>query len=167
VSQNLESAKGRIDLVGETVSPGKRSGNVLTNGSGSVLIVVQRFPSRSGQRAAGCDVGTKTSMNSRLHRIQNWPELARQAQWSAALLAKQCKVSARTLERYFHEKMGVCPHAWLFEQRQRQAVELLRDGSSVKETAIILGYKSATHFSRDFKKHFGHSPSTQPNTFEV
>jgi AraC-like DNA-binding protein len=106
-------------------------------------------------------------MNSRLHHIQNWPELAGRAEWSAALLAKQCKVSARTLERFFHEMMGVCPRVWLFEQRQRQALELLRDGSSVKETAIMLGYKSPTHFSRDFKKQFGHSPNSQASSYGV
>jgi len=106
-------------------------------------------------------------MNSQLHHIRNWPELAGRAEWSAALLAKECKVSARTLERYFHENTGVCPHVWLFERRQRQALELLRDGSSVKETAIILGYKNPTHFSRDFKKHFGHSPGLRAGTYEV
>jgi AraC-like DNA-binding protein len=63
--------------------------------------------------------------------------------------------------------MGVSPRVWLFEQRQRQALELLRDGSSVKETAIILGYKSPTHFSRDFKKHFGYSPGSHAGTFGV
>jgi AraC-like DNA-binding protein len=78
------------------------------------------------------------------------------AHWSAALLVEQCKVSVRTLERYCHEKTGVCPHTWLFDQRQRQAVELLRAGSSVKEMTIILDYKNTTHFSRDFKKHWGH-----------
>jgi transcriptional regulator GlxA family with amidase domain len=40
-------------------------------------------------------------MNSRVHQIQNWPELARQADWSVALLARNRPVSVRTLERYF------------------------------------------------------------------
>ena len=100
-------------------------------------------------------------MNSRLHQIQNWTELARQANWSATLLAKKCNVSVRTLERFFHEKMGKSPQVWLAEQRQREALELLRVSSSVKETAITLGYKHPTHFSRDFKKHWGHSPAAQ------
>jgi AraC-like DNA-binding protein len=83
------------------------------------------------------------------------------------VLAKQCDVSVRTLERYFHEKVGMCPHAWLFDQRQRSAIELLRDGNSVKETAVILDYKHATHFSREFKKRWGHPPSTRANAFDV
>ncbi len=109
----------------------------------------------------------KISMNNGLDRIQDWTELARQAHWSAALLAKNCKVSVRTLERYFHEQMGKCPHIWLSEHRQRQAIALLQDGRYVKETAAILDYKHASHFSRDFKTHWGHSPSKRANAFEV
>jgi transcriptional regulator GlxA family with amidase domain len=118
-------------------------------------------------RVAGGGLETKVSMNSRLQQVQNWPERADKAKWSAKLLAENCKVSVRTLERFFCEEMGVCPHAWLFERRMRQAFELLRDGSSVKETADLLGYKKATDFSRTFKKRWGHSPTARANTFEV
>ena len=97
-------------------------------------------------------------MSNRLHHIQNWPELARQANWSVTLLAKHCRVSVRTLENYFRENLGVCPLAWLFERRQQLALELLKDGSSVKETAIVLGYEHPTHFSRDFRRQWGCSP---------
>jgi AraC-like DNA-binding protein len=55
--------------------------------------------------------------------------------------------------------MGKGPKAWFAEQRQHRAVELLRDGSSVKETATSLGYKQASTFSREFMKHSGRYPS--------
>lgn len=97
-------------------------------------------------------------MNTRLHQIQNWPELAQQAKWSATALAKKCDVSLRTLERHFLTQMGKTPKAWLAEQRQFRAVELLLDNSSVKETAIYLGYKHATNFTRKFKDHWGGCP---------
>jgi AraC-like DNA-binding protein len=106
-------------------------------------------------------------MNSRLHQIQNWPELARQANWSAALLAKRCGVSLRSLERHFVEAMDECPHQWLFEERMKESVELLRDGSSVKETAAVLGYEHATHFSREFKKQWGHSPGAEAKKYQA
>ena len=104
-------------------------------------------------------------MKSRLNQIQNWPEFARQADWSAKLLAQKCNVSPRTMERFFHKAMGKSPHAWLVELRQRQAIELLRDGSSVKETALTLGYKHPTHFSRQFKRHWGFLPATLARSF--
>lgn len=97
-------------------------------------------------------------MNSKLNQIQNWPEMLRQANWKLSEMAKHCGVSLRALERYLLRKFGKCPRAWLAEMRMRQAVELLRDGSNVKEVAAVLGYKHPTHFSRAFTRHWGHSP---------
>jgi AraC-like DNA-binding protein len=100
-------------------------------------------------------------MKKRLHQIQNWPELAREANWCAATLAKNCGVSLRTLERYFLKEMGKCPKAWLSEQRQQRANELIQGGSSVKETAGNLDYKHTHHFARDFKGYWGYYPANK------
>jgi transcriptional regulator GlxA family with amidase domain len=101
-------------------------------------------------------------MNNRLHSIENWPKRARQADWCADTLAKNCGVSLRTLERHFRKEMGKSPKAWLSEQWLLWANELLQDDPSVKNAAINLGYKHATHFSRDFKKLCGHCPGEKP-----
>jgi AraC-like DNA-binding protein len=98
-------------------------------------------------------------MNTKLNQIKNWVELAREAKWSAALLAKRCNVSVRTLERFFLKRKGKAPKAWLAEQRQQLAVELLHDGSSVKETAGCLHYKHPSHLTNEFKKYWGHCPT--------
>jgi len=100
-------------------------------------------------------------MNHKFQQIQNWSELARQANWSAAALAKLCGVSANTLRRHFLQQMHKNPSAWLAEQRQHQAIELLRDGTSIKETATCLGYKQQTNFTRKFKEFWGACPSQQ------
>jgi AraC-like DNA-binding protein len=61
--------------------------------------------------------------------------------------------------------MRKTPGEWLAEQRQHQAIELLRDGSSIKETASSLGYKQQTNFTRRFKEFWGACPSLQsPST---
>jgi len=103
-----------------------------------------------------------TCMNTKLHSIQDWQELSRQANWSVTKLAELCNVSARGLELHFRKNFGQTPKNWLAEQRQRRAIKLLRGGSSVKETAGQLGYKHANHLSREFKKYWGHRP-TQTN----
>jgi AraC-like DNA-binding protein len=100
-------------------------------------------------------------MNSRLHHIQNWPKLACEAKWSVSALANRCGVSVRTLERYFFKQMDKSPKAWLAEQRQRRAVELLHYGSSIKETASCLGYKQSTNFTRKYKIYWGCCPTAQ------
>jgi hypothetical protein len=39
------------------------------------------------------------------------------------------------------------------------SVELLREGSSIKETASSLGYKHSTNFTREYKHYWGNIPS--------
>ena len=97
-------------------------------------------------------------MNSHLNHVQDWLSLAKQENWSVTRLAKFCGVSVRALERHFQDAFGKTPKAWISKQRQKLALELLRDGCSVKETAAVLGYNHATHFSREFKKFWGYSP---------
>jgi len=40
-----------------------------------------------------------------------------------------------------------------------RALELICDRTAVKSVAISLGYKSAAHFSNDFKQFYGVAPS--------
>lgn len=100
-------------------------------------------------------------MSNRLDQIQNWPELARQAKWCAATLAKNCGVSLRTLERHFLRKMGKSPKAWLLEQRHQKAKEDLKAGANPKAAAGNAGYDfdNLHNFSRDFKTQIGHCPT--------
>jgi transcriptional regulator GlxA family with amidase domain len=101
-------------------------------------------------------------MNTKLNYIQNWPELAQQAKWSAVTLAKLCDVSKDTLRRHLHHHMGKTTKAWLNEQRRQQAIELLSAGFSIKETAACLGYKHQTNFTRNYKAFYGACPSHKP-----
>jgi len=89
-------------------------------------------------------------MNRRLPQIQDWLERARGAKWCATTMAKNCGVSLRTLERHFLKEMKKCPKAWLAEQRQQRALELIQSGCSVKDAALSLDYKHSTHLSRDY-----------------
>ena len=122
--------------------------------------VIQEYPFKAiGHWLLACRVAGGTCMNTCLRHIENWPELARQANWSVVALAKECGVSVRTLHRFFCKQMGESTKAWLAEQRQRQAFELLRDGCSIKQTASTLGYKQPTNFARQYKHHWGTCPT--------
>jgi AraC-like DNA-binding protein len=97
-------------------------------------------------------------MTSRLDRIRDWALLAKSSRYSASALAQECGVSPRQLERFFQERMKKSPHQWLRELRMQRAVELLREGSSVKQVAPELCYKDTAHFCRDVKNYFGTTP---------
>jgi transcriptional regulator GlxA family with amidase domain len=99
-------------------------------------------------------------MNTKLKNIQNWSELSEQANWSVLKLAKLCKISVRTLERYFLKTMNKKPKSWLSEERHKKAAMLMRGGMSVKATALQCGYSHPNTFSREFKKKFGNHPSS-------
>jgi transcriptional regulator GlxA family with amidase domain len=85
--------------------------------------------------------------------------LAQKAGYRARELAEVCQTSLRTLERHFQKHYGVTVSEWLRELRLKQAYSLLQTGKSVKEVAFEHGYKQVSHFSREFKSHFGVSPS--------
>jgi AraC-like DNA-binding protein len=101
----------------------------------------------------------KPAQSCRLARIHNWLDLAHEANYSVAGLAVRCKVSRRTLQKYFASVMREAPHRWLRRIRMQRALELLRDGATVKETTFLLRYSDHSHFSRDFKRFYGITPS--------
>jgi len=74
-------------------------------------------------------------------------------------LAVLCQISLRTLERHFQKNYGVTVSHWLRDLRLGRAYEGLLAGKSVKEVTYEQGYKQVSHFSREFKNHFGVTPS--------
>ncbi len=106
-------------------------------------------------------------MNTKLKNLQNWPELALEAKWSAAAMAKICGVSMRTLQRHFLKEMSKNPKVWLLEQRHGKAIRMFKDGLSVKETAGSLDYKHPSHLTNRFKKQCGHCPTDKSDPEQV
>jgi AraC-like DNA-binding protein len=98
-------------------------------------------------------------MSSRLEFVQQWEALAVKAGYRPSDLAALCQISLRTLERHFQKNYGVTVSQWMRELRLGKAYQTLIQGKSVKEAAFDHGYKQVSHFSREFKNHFGVSPS--------
>lgn len=94
-----------------------------------------------------------------LGRITDWVDRAHGAHYSVKNLARDCQVTPRTLERFFCASFGQPPRFWLKRARMKRAVELLLDRLNVSETADDLGYKSPSHFSREFKRFYGFPPN--------
>ena len=69
-------------------------------------------------------------------------------------------VSASALQRAFHAHFGMAPKQYLLKLRMNRALELLAEGGhSIREIALLCGFRDEKYFSRAFKSSYGSSPS--------
>jgi len=95
----------------------------------------------------------------KLERWRAWQKAARECGFDLRVLARHCGVSTRRLHSFFLRDTGVSPKHWLRWHRALDALQLLRVGHSVKETAYRLHYKQPSHFTRDFRQMMKITPS--------
>ena len=75
-------------------------------------------------------------------------------------IAEQIGMSNSAFHTHFKAVTGTTPLQFQKELRLISAMELLEhSGRSVAAAAYEVGYESPTHFSRDYKRKFGHNPS--------
>lgn len=74
-------------------------------------------------------------------------------------LAVLCRMSEINLQKTFSRYAGVGVMEYYTRTKMQRAIELLRQGLSVKETALLLGYKDPNYFSTAFKRITGHAPT--------
>ena len=103
--------------------------------------------------------GISQGKPSRLFRINDWPARAEQAEYNVDNLAKICGVSTRHLERLFKAIGWPPPKQCLRKLRMKRALELRREGLSVKEIADRLDFHDSAHFSKRFHDSFGVWPT--------
>lgn len=79
---------------------------------------------------------------------------------SVAELAQQAGISPDYFTRQFRRVTGITPADYLRRYRIARAMELLKLGRSVSDTAGQVGFRSLSHFSREFKAQLGVTPQT-------
>ena len=78
---------------------------------------------------------------------------------SLSEIARRANLSVRQLERLFKHRLGCPPSRYYLELRLHHArLLLMRGASSILAIALAAGFASASHFSRRYREHFGHSP---------
>lgn len=90
---------------------------------------------------------------------RTWETLAENCQYRAPELARLCHVSLRTLQRHFRKHYQTTVSEWMRAVRLERARAMLSTAESIKRVSFDLGYKQPSHFTRDFKQHFGIAPS--------
>ena len=76
-------------------------------------------------------------------------------------IAEAQNLAPRTLHRLFSAE-GTTPIRWLWQQRLSASYKALAEGQirHVTDAALTFGFTDLSHFSRAFKKTFGHAPHT-------
>jgi AraC-like DNA-binding protein len=67
--------------------------------------------------------------------------------------------SLATFKRDFEKVFHTSPHQWILQKRLADAHFLIKEGKSVSDIFVDLGFEDLSHFSYVFKKHFGYSPT--------
>ena len=80
-------------------------------------------------------------------------------QFSVDQLALHCGMSSRQLSRKLAVVLNQSPGAYIRTRRLQRAAVLLTDAeASVKEVSFLVGFRSETHFSKQFKEEYGVPP---------
>lgn len=84
-------------------------------------------------------------------------------------LAAICNMSAVNLQKTFSKYASVGVVEYFNRIKMQKAVELLEQGMSVKQTALLLGFHDQNYFSTVFKRITGNTPSrvTEKFVFKV
>ena len=80
--------------------------------------------------------------------------------FSLGEIASSLRYDAKYISFFFKKNMNVCFSQYLRDMRIRRSIFLMEQGiTSVKNIAILSGFKDALYFSAVFKKEIGKSPS--------
>ena len=79
---------------------------------------------------------------------------------SVSDLSRNVNLSPTRLQQLFKKELGQSPSHYLRDLRLERAQELLQNTFlSIKEVMFRCGLKDPSHFTRDFKKRYGLTPS--------
>jgi AraC-like DNA-binding protein len=82
-------------------------------------------------------------------------------------LAEKLDVSVKTAENKFKSTCGITIHQYILKFKAEQAVSYFKNfpEMQIKEVAYNLGFYDEYHFSKQFKKVMGVSPTEYRNNF--
>ncbi|WP_207420113.1 helix-turn-helix domain-containing protein [Desertivirga brevis] len=74
-------------------------------------------------------------------------------------IAAAVSISPTKLKTIFKATYGVTMFQYYQDKQMKAATELLNEGRTVKEVALMMGYDNQSNFRAAFKKHYGYNPS--------
>lgn len=152
----IGSVGGIVELI-QRETRGKRAGRALVLARLIEVMLVEALRSAPAELvSSGLLAGLRDPLlAAALHGIH-----ARTAHpWTLAELAREAGMSRSSLAERFARVVGMTPLNYLLQWRLAVAKNLLTRGQmSVAETALAVGYESASGFSTAFSRETGQSP---------
>ncbi|RXZ82330.1 AraC family transcriptional regulator [Paenibacillaceae bacterium] len=93
-----------------------------------------------------------------------WLTLQYEQQISIDRIAKTLGYHRTHLSKMFKQALGISPMQYLFKVRMERAESLLAGSLTIAQIASSVGYPDALHFSKQFRKWKGMSPSVYRET---
>jgi len=101
---------------------------------------------------------TENEINS-IHEAEKIISANVAAHYSIPVLSKKVLLNEFRFKLLFKKIFGIGPYEYLVRKRMGKAKELLETGLSIKEVAVLVGYR-ASDFTTVFRTHFGTPPSS-------
>jgi len=73
-------------------------------------------------------------------------------------LASNLNLSKYHFLRIFKKETGLTPHQYIINQRVEKAISLITKGHTILDAALEVGFNDQSHFNRNFKRFYDHSP---------
>lgn len=133
--------------------PGPVSPALINAAIMDILAEVLGRRSRRQGLVGGEPAGRLDAVLERIRADIDWP-------WTVPDMARLAALSPSQFHRIFKQRFGVSPVSWLRHERINRASRLLADRSlGVSEVGRRCGYPDPYHFSRDFRRLTGLSPT--------
>ena len=153
--RDTQAARAAFEAVSGFLAERSPATDALASAAISGLIV-----DMIGPRLTGSEPGEDAPGEDRLLAVLSGmrDDLARA--WTIDDLAALARLSQSQLFRRFRDMVGTTPMDWLRHERINQAKRLLigRD-AKVSAVAAVCGYPDPYHFSRDFRRVTGYTPT--------
>ncbi|GAB2865756.1 helix-turn-helix domain-containing protein [Actinocorallia aurea] len=143
----------------------------LDRGSATANTVARRLvvpPHREGGQAQFVQAPVPASPDHPLAALLPWALARLDRPLTVADLAREARMSPRTLTRQFKAATGTTPLQWLLIQRIRRAREILETtDTAIDAVAATTGMGTATTLRRHFHRTVGVPPDTYRRTFRA
>lgn len=142
-------------IIGELLEQKTIDSNQAEAFEGALQLIYELYFQRENQKVIQQD---KTLPNDNLLEVKQMVMESPEQDFNLDDLAKQVYISKYYLIRKFKQEVGLTPHNFQLQNRIRKAQKLLREGWTISDTAVEMGFFDQSHFIKTFKGIVGISP---------